>query len=211
VYPVEVARLLTYGVAQATANWPNYVEDLGLRAEHEGALIQLLSDPTATGAGAGTPAASAPVHAWRALGQLRCVPAVAPLLEVLERAFDDWSIMEIPEAIGMIGRPALPVLARWIVESRREGVTYGVIRSLVEVARRAPDAREEIVTLLTRRLEKFADEDFVVNAYLVEALCGLGAKEALPLITEVYLRQRSDVTILDWDRVLAALGTAITS
>jgi hypothetical protein len=206
-YAPEIAKLLNYGVAEATANWPDYVRELGLGEQHIDALIRMATDAALYDADAEPLQASAPVHAWRALGQLRASSAVSPLLEVLDQRQSDWTIMEIPEVIGMIGAPALATLASWMAdESRREAVMYGVIRSLVEVAHREPDTAKDVVGLLIKRLEKYRDNDFSVNAYLVEALCKLRAKEAFALIKEVYLRQRADVTIFHWDQVLEALG-----
>jgi hypothetical protein len=206
-YAPEIAKLLNYGFAEATANWPEYVRELGLGEQHIDALIRMATDAALYDADAETLQASAPVHAWRTLGQLRAPSAVSPLLEMLDQRQSDWTIMEIPEVIGMIGAPALATLASWMAdESRREAVMYGVIRSLVEVAQREPGTAKDVVGLLIKRLEKYRDNDLSVNAHLVEALCRLRAKEAFALIKEVYLRQRADVTIFHWDQVLKALG-----
>lgn len=206
-YPPEVAKLLTYGFAESSGEWPDYVRELGLREDHIDALIRIATDTALEQADSETTEASAPSHAWRALGQLRAVSAVEPLLGVVERTRDDWQLAEIPVVIGMIGTAAIPTLAAWLAdESRNTRVTYAVILALLEVAKRIPDKTVDIVPLLTRRLEKYKDNDFAVNAYLVEALCTLHAKGALPLITQVYLHQRADVSIIHWDEVLDALA-----
>ena len=52
--------------------------------------------------------ASASTHAWRALGQLRAIEAVEPLLAMqnrLDEERDDWYLGEFAEVFGQIGPP----------------------------------------------------------------------------------------------------------
>jgi hypothetical protein len=205
-YPAEVARLLTYGFAYTSGRWPDYVHELGLREEHIAALIRMATDDALLDTDSDLVESSAVAHAGRALGQLRSVEAVGPLLEVIERTQDDFLLFETPRVIGLIGAPALPTLAMWLAdESRDDMATYAVITAASEVVKNAPHATQDVVQILVQRLEKYATNDFSVNALLVEALCTLRAKEALPLITQVYLRQRANVTMFHWDQVLDAL------
>ena len=79
-----IEALRTRGDARGTAHWPdgdpNYVAEYSLTNEHIAALISLatewVDEPPENDAVYG------PVHAWRALGQLRAVEAVQPLLDV---------------------------------------------------------------------------------------------------------------------------------
>jgi hypothetical protein len=114
-YQDPIARLLDYGECYmagggpADLEWLDYVSDLGLTPEHVPDLIRLACDATLHTAEAEDPAVWAPTHAWRALGQLRAVEAVAPLLELLRgHADDDWVDIELPYVFGLIGPGAIP-------------------------------------------------------------------------------------------------------
>ena len=86
-YQEPVARLLDYGECKmagggpAELAWPNYTNDLGLTPEHVPELIRLACDASLHAADGESFAVWAPTHAWRALGQLRALEAVVPLLE----------------------------------------------------------------------------------------------------------------------------------
>jgi len=61
----------------------------------------------------------APIHAWRALGQLRASAAVGTLLGLLDGlddADDDWYLEEMPEVFGLIGPAALAELATYLAD-----------------------------------------------------------------------------------------------
>lgn len=85
----------------------------------------------------------APVHAWRALGQLRAVEAVEPLLEMLHRARqydDDWAMEELPQVFGLIGPSAVEPLGRYLLEPAREQYARSAAGdALVEVAKAFPE------------------------------------------------------------------------
>ncbi|MEO1068183.1 MAG: hypothetical protein AAFW95_03565 [Cyanobacteria bacterium J06638_6] len=100
-YTPPLDSLLSYGDARGSSStdWPNYVQELGLTAEHIPALIHMtqddqlwsffFEDPNApddetAGESALDPdvALWAPIHAWRALGQLQAAEAVQPLARV---------------------------------------------------------------------------------------------------------------------------------
>lgn len=55
----------------------------------------------------------APVHAWRALGQLRSEAAITPFIANFDRLCShDVALIELPKAIGMISTAAIPALAQ---------------------------------------------------------------------------------------------------
>ncbi len=109
-YQPPVERLLTYGESdRITPNeWPDYRE-LGIGPEHVSELIQMATDEALNEADPESPEVWAPLHAWRALGQLHAVEAVEPLLELFDRLEDDdWVHEELPAVFGLIGPRALP-------------------------------------------------------------------------------------------------------
>src|SRR5689334_3370154 len=105
VYEPPVDQLLARGEPDG-GPWPDYVTEYGFTEEHVPALIQLATDGSLCELESEDPLVWAPLHAWRALGQLRAEEAVEPLLGLLWRIDewdDDWAGDELPEVIGMIG------------------------------------------------------------------------------------------------------------
>ena len=118
-YPPPVDQLLTLGDARNMTRWPDYVA-IGLGPEHIPDLIRMATDEDLNTADSESLEVWAPLHAWRALGQLRAESAVEPLLDLLHRVddnHDDWVGREIPQVMGMIGPAAIPALAACVSDS----------------------------------------------------------------------------------------------
>src|SRR5205814_8754013 len=109
-YPQPRDQLLNFGDPRESTDWPerdpDYVTRLGLKANHIPALIEIARQW-------GTKANSqnddddvrvyAPVHAWRALGQLGTIEAVNPLLAMMDKLDedgDDWFLDEFPDVFA---------------------------------------------------------------------------------------------------------------
>lgn len=206
--PME--RLLTYGESHRITpdEWPDYRE-LGMGPEQIPALIRMATDEELNLAAAESTEVWAPLHAWRALGQLRAVEAVEPLLELFERLEeDDWVHEELPVVFGLIGSTALPALAAYLADlSHTDSSRISAIASIEEIGKRWPDARGEALAMLEERLERFEENEPDVNAFLVEALVELGAKEAAPLIERAFAEGYVDPIVMgDWEDVQVELG-----
>ena len=101
-YPPPVARLLELGNKATGATWMDYLEP-GLGPEHVPDLIRMATDEQLNEGDAERPETWAPVHAWRALGQLRAESAVEPLLEVAGKLEDDdYAQADLGRVFGMI-------------------------------------------------------------------------------------------------------------
>jgi len=203
-------RLLTYGESHRITpdEWPDYRE-LGIGPEQIPELIQMATDEELNLAAAESTEVWAPLHAWRALGQLRAVEAVEPLLELFERLEeDDWVHEELPVVFGLIGSTALPALAAYLADlSHTDSSRISAIASIEEIGKRWPDARGEALAMLEERLERFEENEPDVNAFLVEALVELGAKEAAPLIERAFAEGYVDPIVMgDWEDVQVELG-----
>src|ERR1700736_2333947 len=101
-----VRQLLTVGETSlfSRAQWVDYPETYALRSEHIPALIRMSCDLTLHQRNQDGPEIWAPVHAWRALAQLRAVEAVGPLLEFMRIPLEDDAVsQEFPTVFGMIG------------------------------------------------------------------------------------------------------------
>jgi len=114
-YHDAVARLLTLGDPRRQREWPQWPDYPALRlaAGHIPELARMALDEDLHWAGSESAAVWAPLHAWRALAQLRAEEAVEPLTRLLSRIDefnDDWVREELPDVFGMIGPGELPVL-----------------------------------------------------------------------------------------------------
>jgi hypothetical protein len=209
-YQPAVERLLTYGESERIGpdDWPEY-QELGIGAEHVPELIQMATDEALHEADSESTEVWAPLHAWRALGQLRAVEAARPLLELFDRLeYDDWVHEELPDVVSLIGPAALPALAVYLADlSHTDSSRISAIASMEKIGKRWPDTRGETVALLEERLSRFEENEPDVNAFLVEALVELGAKEAAPLIARAFAEGYVDPIVMgDWEDVQIELG-----
>lgn len=208
-YPPPVDRLLTYGPGEAAGvdGWPDYVQELGLGPEQIPDLIRLATDHDLRWQEEETDTLWAPVHAWRALGQLHAQEAIAPLLGLLDSGDDEWAGEEVPEVYGMLGPAAIPALAEYVADAGHDW--YGranAMTALERIAQQHPASRDAVIAVLMHQLEDFNETDEEVNAYLVISLSKLKATEALPLIEQAYAADRVDETVTDWDWVQVEFG-----
>jgi len=129
-YAGPVQRLLTIGETRNCdpAEWPDYAVEFGLGREHIAELSRLACDRALNCGDPDSREVWAPLHAWRTLGQLQAEASVAPLLAFLKTAEGDEVGEEFPKVFGMIGRPAIPHIARFL---RRSGGIRLISRSPV--------------------------------------------------------------------------------
>lgn len=206
-YTPPVAQLLTLGECRIR-EWPNYLE-LGLSQEHVPELIRMATDPALNWGDPDSSDVWAPVHAWRALGQLRATPAIEPLLPLLEELDDsDWAAEELPEVYGMIGKAAIPALRDYLADTANEmWPRITAAHALERIAAHHPEARAECVAVLTQQLEHFATQDPSFNASLIGFLLDLKAVEAAPLMERAFAAERVDLMVQgDWEDVQIELG-----
>lgn len=211
-YSEPVAQLLTLGEARMAPvdRWRDYT-GLGLTAADVPELIRMATDKALHDTMEDTPVIWAPIHAWRALGQLRAEAAVAPLVELFRRVdthMDDWAAEDLPRAMGLTGPAAIPVLAGCLYDSTYERWARGAaLEGIAQVAQCHPDAREEAVAVLTDLLARFAEHDPGINAYLISALIDLRAVESAPVMEEAFAAGAVDLSIQgDWEEVQIELG-----
>src|SRR6266566_1441379 len=188
-YQPPVDKLLTYGESNLMTpdEWPDY-QELGIGPEHIPDLIRMATEEELNEADSESREVWAPIHAWRALGQLRAVEAVEPLLGLFDRLeYDDWVNEELPDVFGMVGPAALPALAEYIADlSHIDSSRISAIAGIENIGKRWPDAKGESITLLEERLKQFEENEPDVNGFIVEALVELGAREAAPVIERAF-------------------------
>ncbi len=208
--PVDV--LLTLGDLQESQNqWPDYSE-YGIGAEHIFDLIQLATDSELHGADSESLEVWAPIHAWRALGQLRAEEAIAPLLnlfhELEEDGWGDWVGEELPRVFGLIGSAAIPALTAYLADTSR-GISprISAAQALFNIAMSQAEAQEACIAAFTHQLEAFRKNDRELNGFLIWYLMDLKAIETAPLMQRAYAAGRVDKMIVgDWESVQVTLG-----
>lgn len=208
-------RLKQCGDPRKSWRWPkgdpDYVAKLGLGPEHVPVLMEIArlrideeslpDDPVAW---------HAPIHAWRAMAQLRAVPAVSLLLDMLDpmdAAGDQWHLEEFPQALALIGTPAFDPVAGYLAdESHADFSRACAAHSLCCIAQKHVEMRERAVASLSERLsehERMCD----LNAFLISYLIRLKATESAELIERVYAAGHVDEQIVgDWGTVRRELG-----
>ena len=208
-YEPPVDKLLTYGEPELTESdkWPNYLE-LGLGPEHIPDLIRMAKDEELNDADSESLEVWAPLHAIRALGQLHAEIAIEPLLSLFDNpTYDDWVMEDLPRAYGLIGPAAIPALAAYVADRSRELFSRTFTsNALVEIGKMHPEARSEVISIISKLLELFDEEDPEVNGFLIADLGDLKAVETLPLIERAFNADAVDESIIDLDDVLVDFG-----
>jgi len=209
-YSFPVSKLLTQGDCRHQLAWPNYLA-LGLGIEHIPELIRMALDETLHQSPSDSLQVWAPIHAWRALGQLRAADAVVPLCQLfalIDERHDDWVAEDLPLALAMIGPSALPFLANYIAD-RSHGLwaRAAAIKSIKEIGGQHPDTRLECINILSNQLAQFAHDESSFNAFVISRLLDLGAVEAAPMIEQAFTANAVDLTIVgDWEDAQIELG-----
>ncbi len=206
-YTPPVDKLLTYGEAERTDQWPDYLE-LGIGPEHIPELMRLAADPELNEADSESLEVWAPLHAVRALGQLHAESVIPPLLALLDQLVgDEWMVQEIPEAIGAIGPTAIPIVSAYLADSSHGLYQYAAAaQAFVEICKRHPEARADCIAALMKHLEAYKQNDETLNSFIIGDLAGLKALEALPQIERVFADDRVDTVFIGLDDVYVEMG-----
>jgi hypothetical protein len=206
-YLPPVDRLLKLGAEPARRRtWPDY-RTLGLEPRHVPALVHMATDPALHAAPDAK--AWAPVHAWRALGQLEAAEAAGPLLALLERELENaWVHEEVPAVLGMIGPAALHGATLLLFdEGRGEELRIAGAGVIANVAHEHPDRLGEAAAILATQLGDWAHQGKLLNAYLVADLAGLRHVDAAPAMEAAFAADAVDLSVMgDWEDVQVEMG-----
>ncbi|MDQ6925182.1 MAG: DUF1186 family protein [Candidatus Eremiobacteraeota bacterium] len=206
-----VTRLCTTGDPGAwDAPWPDYPAEYDLTRDDVPALLDMALD--ATPHHEGDPAVWAPLHAWRALGELGAPEAAEPMTGLLARVAgpdqdDDWALTELPRVLAMLGLPALAPVQQLLNDATLDSLVRGAAaETLGWLAAETPEARAATVAALTDLLAR-SDTDPEMAAFTISALIRAGAVEAAPAIETAFAADRVEWSINgDWEDVQLALG-----
>ena len=209
-YAPPVDKLLTLGDPSGERIWRDY-RPLGISTEQIPDLIRMALDENLNMADSASKEVWAPVHAWRALGQLRAQAAIEPLLNLFRRIDendDDWVGEDLPRAYGMIGATAIPALAAYLADkSHGLWARVGASSAVGKIGKQYPESRAESATALTRQLEHFSENDPVLNGSLLADLLDLNAVESAPVIERAFAAGTVEEEIAgDWEDVQVEFG-----
>jgi hypothetical protein len=209
-YPPPLDRLLGLGILFTRGReWRDY-RQMGMGPDHVPELIRMACDPELNHAYEDDPRVYAPLHAWRALGQLAAPEAAGPVAELLARLPDDDSANdELPEVLGMIGGTAAVAAATGVLANSVLNVRTRIsaATALLEIGERHPELRDRCVEMLMGQLKCHEGQPESLNGFLVDDLAELGAVEAAPLIQAAFAAGRVDILIRgDWEDVQVDLG-----
>ena len=201
-YSPPVDKLLTLGRPDLADDGPDFAA-FGIGPEHVPDLIRLLQDkeliqiPETED---DPPQWYAHIHAWRALGQLRAPEAIGPLLDLLGENADaedwsDWIMEELPEVLGKFGPRLIPLIVERMDQKKGEYRNTQFADVLVEIGKRHPEARGEVIRQLCRVLESADTNDPALNGFIMSDLIDLKAIEAWPEIERAFATGHVDESI----------------
>jgi hypothetical protein len=211
-----ISRLMELGKPIDTHGqaWPDYLS-LGIGNEHISALLEIATDAELINIPDEDAARGwAPVHAWRALGQLRAKEAIDPLICLFHGIRDnDWVIEEMPGVFAQIGPAAFLPLASYL----RNGAfpTYSRLIAATAIKQMAlshPLVRDQAVDALAEQLRGFKQNSPGVNSVLIANLVDLAAIEHADLIHRTFAEGPVDRFLAgDWRDVKKKLRTSATA
>jgi len=210
-YEGLVGQLLALGEPSLYRDaWLDYLAR-GLTVEHVPDLIRMATDDALHTSDGDSPLVWAPVHAWRALGQLKAESAVEPLIGLFRRAdeqHDEWLCGDLPKVMALIGPVTIPALVAY-VQDPAHGVwaRISASESFAKIGLAHPDAKEECVAALSNQLERFAENGEDLNAFLISWLLDLHAVEAASVMEKAFAADEVDLSVQgDWEEVQIELG-----
>lgn len=214
--PSPVASLLTLGIPEELwqDQWINYPAQFGLTLDHVPELIQLAlswNDDEFDEEEEDLPALYAPIHAWRALGQLQAEAAIEPLISLLAFSEDlpgEWIAEDLPQVFGLMGLAAVPALTNYLNDTSHPAWSRTTAaQAIVSLVGHHPELRSSAIATLTSVLAAFADNDPELNGFLVCYLLDLKAVESAPTMEQAFAAKTVDLAFAgDWDDVQVALG-----
>lgn len=205
--PVQALLQLGEDAARGAA-WKDY-RALGLTQCHASELIRLMSEDALNQGDANNPQTYAPVHAWRALGQLGVVEAYRPFLEELAKdTDDDWRRDDAADFFGLLGPAILGQLVEFLADYSHDANLRWVAASGVRrIAELHSEYRDECVHQLMVQLERFEQLPEELITGLVCELVQLKAVGAAPLIERVFAAGLVDEMMVgSWEYVQYDLG-----
>ena len=207
-YDDPVSKLLNYGSCQKIKGWPDYSK-IGLTHEHISELIRMVTDRKLLWAEQESLEVWAPVHAWRALGQLEAVEAIKPLIGLFdELSDDDWASDELPEVMALFGSKAIKPLKEYLLDSSNKELARATAASCLEkIGNNDSTIINDCISILVEYLEQSNIDEPTLNGLVIAHLIELEAAESIDAIRKAFNRGNVDITVAgDLEDVEIELG-----
>lgn len=208
-FQAPVSQLITLGrEALNGRDWPDYLDQFNITQADIPELIRLATDNVLDWDAA--PEWYGPMHAYRALGQLKATEAIEPLLSLAHMANEsDWHQEELPEVFGLIGPKALPAMAQYMAGNHGIWPRSTVAHGIEVIGNTYPESREQCVQHLIDALDRHAEQPEELNGSLVAYLMDLEAVEAAPAIAKAYKEGPMDERVCGtWPAIQVEMGLA---
>ena len=195
-YAEPVKGLLTYGSCQEMSGWPDYLE-MGITHEHIPELIRMVTDRKLLWADQDSIEVWAPVHAWRALGQLQAKEAIEPLIGLFdELSEDDWASDELPEVMALIGAEAIQPLKEYLSDSSNNELARATAANCLEkIGNNNSFLKKECISILTDHLEQSNIDAPTLNGLVIAHLIELEAVDSIGSIRKAFNNGNVDLTV----------------
>jgi hypothetical protein len=191
------------------SKWADYLAQFNLTTADIAELIRMATDSELNWAESESLEVWAPVHAWRALGQLKAEAAIEPLISIFNEMEDsDWFREEMPDVFGLIGPTAIPGLAEFLANPNNIFWSRWMSADvLVKIGQEHPSARDECLGRLVHQLEQYSKNSRDLNGALICALIEFEGREAAATIEAAFSAKRVDTSMAgDWLDVQRSLG-----
>lgn len=107
----------------------------------------------------------------------------------------------------MIGPAAIPALSEYFADASHNLYPRSyACDALREIAESYPESRAACIEAITRTLERFEENDYELNAFIIDDLAEIKAVETLPLIEKAFESDRVDEFIINLDYTLVLMG-----
>ncbi len=213
-YSEIAGKLLSLGEPRSPGEeWIDYSQ-IGLAHEHIPELIAMVRDDGLNFADSDADEVWGPLHAWRALAQMKDVEAVDALLaqlHLVEDNDDDWMASDFPLVFSKIGHQAIQALAVYIADPGKPlFARICAMECVGKIGEADPPARNRCVEVLTSNLRNHDNQNPSLNAFLILYLTDLHAVESINEIRQSYLSNKVDLTVLG-DLEDAEIGLGLRS
>jgi len=197
LYGPPVKQLLSLGNLERDGR-QDYIA-MGLSQDDVPVLIRMATDVQLHEGPPDSPVVYAPVHAWRALAQLRAPEAIVPLVELFRRVDqmrDDWVSADLPEDLAEFGAAALEPLTAYLANGDRgDWSRIAAAQAIRHIGEAHPELRLDCIARLSAQLEHFAVQSEMLNAFLISPLWDLRAVEAMLVIGRAFASGRVDESV----------------
>jgi hypothetical protein len=208
-YAPPVDQLLKLG--RPEDKWIKYLE-LGLTQDDVPGLIRLMRDPALISDDAQEPEVFAPIHAWRALGQLGAVQAAEPMLKAV-RLLDEqtgwgleWAQEDLYKIFEILGPATIPLLIATLSdESENVWVRDIAAHGLAQLSYKK-EVADQCISALIDQMGRFKQNPRELNGLLIVYLTDLNERKSADVIRNAFLAGVVDDFMVTWGNVRESLA-----